>query len=266
VTYNLPMRHHIQELPGDLPNASLYLDDIETITRILTAAAVEADVAYAALIAARVPRLIPAIPDGAKLAVEEKPAVVDNTKVVYRIGQEEMDFDDLLEQGGSVTNLRVSVFTPRDSWARCVLDFSWLGKPRLSLHAIMQPGKEWEVHAKVRDIFEKRRSVVKNFVDDLPSSLKYGAWLIMMAVVFLAQDLKGPAQQVVYVFVGSLTVLFLLGSVVVARPNRVYLVRRHEQSRTKSASRTKFWKGAGIFVLGAFFTKLLDYLYTHFLK
>jgi hypothetical protein len=259
------MRRHIQELPSDLPHARLYLDDIETVTRILSAAIAEAEAADID----RLERAKNKSLSGDKLAIQTSdrlPAVLDDVKVVYRIGQEEMDsIDDLLDQGGSVTNLQVRVFTPRIPWNRCELDFSWASKPRLRL-SFDKKSNEWEIHAKVRDVFERRRSVVKNLVEDLPYSIKTVAWIIMASGPSIAIALKGTARLVVEVFVGSVFLVFLLGFVVLVRPSRVYLVRRHEQSRTKSEARYKFWKGAGIFVLGALFTKLLDYLYTHFVK
>lgn len=106
------MRRHVQEVPRDLPHARLYLDDIETVTRILTE-----EVSQVATAQGR-DRQTDTPTDEGVLADPE-------VRVLYRIGQEEMDsIDDLLTQGGSVADFEVRI-SGAGTWLPCSLRFHW---------------------------------------------------------------------------------------------------------------------------------------------
>jgi hypothetical protein len=246
------MRRHVQEVPNELPHARLYLDDIETITRILTEEISQAMIARA--------RDHPT----EALAEANAPAAPE-IKVLYRIGQEEMDsIDDLLSQGGNVANLEVRV-SERGAWLPCWLRFHWASPPRVDLHDVRE-GKEWEIHAKVREVFEKRGMPVKNFIGRLPDSIKYGAFAFMALRPAITLLFKGTAREVFYALQASIFFVFICCFVAAARPSRVYLVRSHERSRATSETRRKYVIGAITFALGVLFTKLLDHFLARFLK
>jgi hypothetical protein len=245
------MRRHVQEVPNELPHARLYLDDIETITRILTEEISQAVIARERSRPAGIP-------------TEANAAAAPEIKVLYRIGQEEMDsIDDLLSQGGNVADLEVRVSETR-AWLPCALRFSWASPPRLDLRGVRED-KEWEIHARVREVFEKRGMLVKNFIDLLPNSVKYGALWLMIALPTADLLFRGSLRAV-FMVQGFIFLIFLCCLVASIRPSRVYLVRSHERSRTTSETRRKYLIGAITFALGVLFTKILDHFLGRLLK
>jgi hypothetical protein len=242
------MRRQIHQVPTNLPHACLYLDDIETITGILGEAVSEAQTTRSAKV----------------LAKGTVPVTSSDVKAVYRVGADEMDsIDDLLEQGGSLTNFELRVSGGDRSWPLCELVFNWFSKPRLHLSGIRD---EWEVYAKIRAVFEKRRSVVKNLVDELPGWAKFGGWALFTVGSAFAFLLKGAAHEAFDMVNGVAFSVFIFCLVALVRPNRIRLVRSHERSRAKSEAIKKYALAAGLFTLGGCFTKLLDYLYSHYVK
>jgi hypothetical protein len=114
------MRRHTQRVPTDLPHARLYLDDIEEVTRILSEEVSQA--------------VIHAPERAIDVLTKENLTTAPATKVLYQIGKEEMDsIDDLLNQGGSVSDLEVSVSNTGSHWPHCEIRFHWASTPSLNL-------------------------------------------------------------------------------------------------------------------------------------
>lgn len=187
--------------------------------------------------------------------------------VTYVIGSVEMDsIGDLLEQGGSITNLEIFVKVDERWGESASIDFlgGWSG-PRINLTAF-QEDEQWAVYGKVQRILYNRRLILKPFVDDLPEGVKYGAYAVLVmgpsAIPLLLRHSGAPqwyvAAGIVY---GIVTFLFILGTVVSLQSTKIYLTRSHERSKASSETIKKYAIGAITFVLGVIATKVIDRLF-----
>lgn len=250
------MRHRVHEVPNELPYARLYLEDIEEITAILTE-----EVRHAFDVRVSEAGTVYAHDDEApQLFIE----------VLYRTGGDEMDsIDDLLEQGGNVTDLEVNVggrcdpYLFHDGW--------WVRISKEAAPAIYRSGLSaddavWRVYGKIRAIFDNRRMGLKNFVSALPLP---PSW-ITFVTTFLAVTLVSSHRLYLKVLGGvifALPILFGAAVYVIYKiPNRVILVRSHVKLREGAETRRKYLVSAAIFVLGALFKMAVDYLTKRFLK
>jgi hypothetical protein len=250
------MRHRVHEVPSELPNARLYLEDIEAITAILME-----EVRHAFDV--RVSEGGTAHTHG-----DDVPKLL--VKVLYRTGGDEMDsIDDLLEQGRSVTDLEVDVdgrcapYIFHDSWW---IRIAGAGPPSLSHYASYDDDAVWPVYGKVRAIFDNRGMPLKNFVHDLdlPSGwITFITTLISLTLLDshrLPLKILGAAVFVLPIILGA--AIYVISTI----PNRVFLVRSHVKLRDRTETRRKYLVGAAIFVLGALFKTAVDYLGRRFLK
>src|SRR5207244_7836062 len=93
-------------------------------------------------------------------------------RITYLLGNVEMDsLDDLLQEGGSVTDLEIH-FRTRSFRQSHRLSFQKWNNPSVSLYGL-EPNKQWGAYGKIRVVFEKRRLFLRNLLDDLPEWLKY---------------------------------------------------------------------------------------------
>jgi hypothetical protein len=241
------MRRQVQTVPRELPHARLYVDDIETVTKIFSEEMLKAEMD-------RVWR--------------RDASAAPEIKVAYQIGHVEMDsIDDLIAQGGSAAELDVKVFETTERWSECSVRFNWLSSPRLDMSGIGEANKQWEIYARIRAVFEKRRMVVKNLIEDVPTSVKIGVWAFAVVVApALALLFRGRYYDVFEGIWWVFTAAFLVVIVTMFRPSRVYFVRSHERSRASAEVRRGYWRSGLTFLLGAGVTKLLDWIVTYLHK
>ncbi len=107
---------------------------------------------------------------------------------------------------------------------------------------------------------------VKNFINLLPGSVKYGATAFLYVLPTVDFLFRGTSLHVFFVVQGFTFLIWLSCVVAAIRPSRVYLVRSHERSRDTSESRRKYLIGAVTFALGVLFTKILDHFLGRLLK
>ena len=251
------MRRQIQEVPKRLPHARLFLDDLETINNIMVEEMSEqfkADVARYA---------VPEVGEDSNVPATFEP------RITYLLGNIEMDsLDDLLQEGGSVTDLDIH-FQTRSYRQSHRLSFDKWSKPSVSLYGL-ERNKQWGAYGKIRVVFDKRRVFLRNLLDDLPDWLTLVSWSFFSAGFVLVDIISRHQNTVVTVIVVAYLLNFLLVAlgllIYTTAHSRVYLVRSHERSKTSSESRKKYVIGAFTFLLGALFTKFLDLLFKRLFK
>src|SRR3981081_3622680 len=141
----------IHTVPSDLPHARLYLDDLEEISRILVDA------------------LVSSSDEG-----------LEQSRVVYRVGDLRMDsIDDLQQRGGSAKELEMQVKV--GPYRELGLRFSGMLEPSLRLYSLKDP-EHWAVYAKIKSIFERRQLTLKNSIASLPSWLKWTLYALFVLI------------------------------------------------------------------------------------
>jgi hypothetical protein len=225
----------------------LYLDDIEAITQIFK------DV----------------ISDSLKVKGANDPALPQfDTK--YEIGGEKMDsIEDLVEEGGSSTRLQLEVRV-RGSFESCALIFrSSFSQPSVNSYGIGK-AQRWGLHAKVSEVFNRRKMVVKNLLEDLPSNVKFGAWIVVsLAPVFLSPAVSKP-HGVIWDVIGDVYLVFAVVFALAAlelmlHASRVYFVRSRERMKASKETTKKYLIRAGIFVLGVAVTEFVHYVFAKYI-
>src|SRR6185437_4427936 len=225
------MRRRVQDIPEDLPYASLYADDLEAIEQI---GRDEMNEAFEEEKAAR-----EKAPRG---GIEQSRA---NLSVVYGVGRDEMDsISDLLEQGGSITSFTLYIrgqsffaFGPKFS-------LNYHGTGSASLYTSDMPeSRRWRIYGKVNSVF-MRRVGIRNFICNIPGSLIYaalGALFLLSTTDAVAHALGWNIPQLALALPFAALAL-LVGCVAVFKfflPNRVHLVRYHDRSKALSEAKRK---------------------------
>lgn len=176
--------------------------------------------------------------------------------------------DDLVEQGGSVTDLEIEVsgecnqYLFHDRWYLRISETS----PQIYRSSDRSDDAVWRVYGKVRAIFDNRRMGLKNFAGSLPLP---SSWITFVTTV-LALTLLSSHRIYLKILGGVVLAapIFVGAAVYVIQkiPNRVFLVRSHVKLRDRAETRRKYLISAAIFLLGALFKMALDYLAKRFLK
>ena len=251
------MRRQIQEVPKRLPHARLFLDDLETINNIMVEEMSEqfkADVARYA---------VPEVGEDSNVPATFEP------RITYLLGNIEMDsLDDLLQEGGSVTDLDIH-FQTRSYRQSHRLSFDKWSKPSVSLYGL-ERNKQWGAYGKIRVVFDKRRMFLRNLLVDLPEWLTLVSWIFVTAglgfIDIIGRHLSTVATVILVAYLLNF-LLVALGLLVYSTVHsRVYLVRSHERSKASAETRQKYTIGAITFLLGALSTKLLDLLIRRLFK
>jgi len=190
-------------------------------------------------------------------------------RITYLLGNIEMDsLDDLLQEGGSVTDLDIH-FQTRSYRQSHRLSFDKWSKPSVSLYGL-ERNKQWGAYGKIRVVFDKRRVFLRNLLDDLPDWLTLVSWSFFSAGFVLVDIISRHQNTVVTVIVVAYLLNFLLVTlgllIYTTAHSRVYLVRSHERSKTSSESRKKDVVGAFTVLLGPLFTNFLDLLFKSLYK
>jgi hypothetical protein len=242
-----------------LPNVRLYVDDLEAIVAIL-GEALEGSIRSQA--EEREPLV-----RGSRPKVVEADVRVIPIQAIYRIGDIEMDsIDDLLDQGGSIKDLSVTVFSTVSS-RTCGIEFRHFVSPILEdLVQVGDENKQWQVYAQVLDVCNRRRMVLKDLVEDLPSWLNNGVYALIGVLAVASYETKGLARTILGI-VGAIWVsLMVISSFVESRPSRVYLVRSHEKDKVAKETRKKYLEHAITFLLGGAATEIIHFVGAKLLK
>jgi hypothetical protein len=235
------MRRQLREFPTDLPHARLYLDDIETITQEITATILQHLQADAA-----------------------------EVNTIYEIGNDQMDaISDLSAQGGSTKQLVINITGP--GYLGAYLDIDGSASPTLRLYGFRDE-EQWAVYGKIRELFERRRSTLKNIVAAIPMPVVWVA-LGLLVTAQLADDVLKETHQSAVVrntieicYLVLLFWVFLGIGIHLNLSNRVYLVRYHERSRASTEVRRKYMERAITFILGAVGAEVLHHFIARLLK
>src|SRR5258707_10788100 len=152
----------IRRPSDDLPQARLYLDDIEEISKILRQAFTDAMEARRK-----------------ETTSDPKPEIA----IVYRIDDAQMDsIQDLVEYSHSATNFRLRVTSDGSYGAEFVIHSFW-SAPELNLSYPIQEGARWSVHAQVKAILDYRQLRFKNGILRWPNWLK-GLFYVLLSMTF----------------------------------------------------------------------------------
>src|ERR1019366_3437315 len=188
------MRRQITSVPYRLPHARLFVDDLEAIEEVLSQAMkkVATERAEAAFSAAHTGKKTALVTIDQLVAAQNlegpKTIVPAQIKITYKTNNIEMDsVDDLLEQGGSVTDLALRVGLV-GSYSAVSVEFGGFdSRPSISLGTLRQED-QWVVYGKVQNILLNRRLILKPFIDDLPTSVKVGTWVVVTCPHFPHTD------------------------------------------------------------------------------
>jgi len=236
----------IRELPSELPHARLYLDDIEEISTLLAEAYTSALTALNAKYQAEY-----------QLPANKKVVPDEAVKIVYRIGDSQMDsIDDLREHGGYATNFSLIVL---DSTSHAELHVhSFHTNPKLRLGYPLEE-EQWSVYARVKAIFDRRQLKLKNSILSWPEWLKLVSY-ILIALIFPFVPLltRFPLRLFLYLI---WTVLIVVTLYVIFRPSRILFVRSHERSKLSATARQGYVKAVVLLVVGGLVGKLIDLLF-----
>jgi hypothetical protein len=224
----------IRDIPRDLPPARLYLDDVKEITDILVAA-------YAPRLALRnkVPEVFYYLGEG------------------YRGDARATSIEDLKSIGGSSSNFRISV--GKDF----ALEVGIRGAlpPEASLH--MLPEDEARaVYQKIESIFRHRVLTLKNVLSQIPSWLKFTAFLLVGSLwplpITLSQALSRTSAEWKIVFFAPYFTAMLCAAMAVFfgvfQRSRVVFADSYEKSRLADEARKGWFKAIGLTLLGSFIT------------
>jgi hypothetical protein len=242
------MRRQIRSIPDEFPNARLFIDDIETIVQILSQAMEKT--ATSGTLSKKI--IGGTLPDK------------NEVKVVYSVDNDEMDsIDDLLERGGSLTKLEIRV-GHTGAYGSVAMKFGgMISRPRVSLYGL-SADEQWTVYGKIRDVLQRRRMILKNFIDDLPLSVTIGSWVVVSQVPWIMDSIpkihRGPIYNAVGIAYFVLAVPWIICFLIwMFGSSRIYLARYHERSRASAESRRRYAMGVITFLLGVVATKIIDH-------
>jgi len=215
----------IQTVPTDLPHAKLYLDDLEEVTKIL---------------------MEMSVPESEK----------DEPIVTYKIGNKVMDsISDLHQQGGSTTSLEVNV--RRRRWRDAELRFSNYSDPSVSFVS-EETQQKWALYGKVKTVFDSKRYVLKNVVDDLPEWVKTSFYTVNLIIPFAFAGLMEKGWKAFGVmFLAYYLVLGILLTQI-AKRSRVVLSYSYEHAKLSAEARRSYIRDIVMVALGAGITKTVE--------
>ncbi len=229
--------HKVHEVPSELPNARLYLEGIEEISGII-------------------------------LDSYSRRSAGDARIISYIVGDSSADdIHDLESLGGSATNFSIRCGTTEcirlDGFLNPIIRSYSLGDQEL-----------WALYGQVKAIFDRRPLKIKNALRSSPKWLLFLLYLALASFPLLLERVLRPLIQardvkttvgialalpwVIFCFVTIYCLFF--------QSSRVFFVRSHERSKASAAARKSRIVNSVYFVLGSVATKILDLLFTHFLK
>lgn len=209
-------------VPSDLPHARLYLEDIEEICLILLESQKEDREGRYADPASEPPR--------ARFLM--KGLSLDTT-------------EDLKEYGGSATDLTIEVGS---RFGSCQLVFRFLLSPHLSLYSLDKE-RDFATYGKIRAILERRELTVRNISAKIPDWVVFCFSALVPVVGISALLRMSPGHRLVpAVLCAGALVLVLYFCV---RPSRVYFIRSHESSKSRSQKTRDYIEKLAFLIVGA---------------
>ena len=235
---------HIRNLPNELPNALLYLDDIEEIQRILVDAYTVAEEAHRKQLEERYGSPYPG----------RKPEIT----VIYQVDDRQMDsITDLAEYGLSATNFRLTVDS--DGMKQSVFKVRFGGEPILVPSFFLEEATQWSIYSKIKAILDRRQLRFKNAILNLPGWLRFP---LFGMIAWLFPQLALVAHYPLRLFLYLAWLPFLAATMYVGLwPSRVYFVRSHEQSKVSASARQGYIKAVVLLAAGAIIGKLVELLF-----
>jgi NADH:ubiquinone oxidoreductase subunit 4 (subunit M) len=165
---------------------------------------------------------------------------------------------DLREHGGSVSDLKIQVENRYRSGE--VRFFRWL-RPELSVYSLSDQ-ERWSVYSRIKAIFDARSLVFKNAIADLPGTVQFILYLLVIIGIPTMIEIltwKQPGKSSLLVIVGYWSVIALTGFVLY-RPSRVFLVDSHERTKLTADARRGYVRDIAMLVLGVIITKFGELL------
>jgi hypothetical protein len=209
-------------VPSDLPHARLYLDDIEEICRIL----------------------LDALREERKGTYRDETAEAATARFLMK-GLSLDTTEDLMEYGGSATDLTVKV---GGEYGGCQLEFRLLSHPRLSLYSLGTE-RAFATYGKVKAILDRRELTVRNITAKTPDWLVFPFSMVVSYGGAFAIAEVPPGHRLVpaVLAAGMVAVVLYFG----VRPSRVYFVRSHERSKSRSQKTRDYIERIAFLVGGA---------------
>ncbi len=216
----------IRKVPAKLPDAKLFIDDLEEIAEILKSVARSE----------RTPR--PQI----KLSTDT---------------EEFVDFDAMLNRGGSSRYLRMEVLNRSLS-----IRFYSILQPELDLVGVAEPNG-WATYSRIKSIFDSRAYTCKNALSSLDPWSKKSLWVVWIALPYLLGHLEHRlARGALLVYI----VLSMLTAFAYYRPSVVVFRRSHTQRQWINDRTFNYLQNLLFTVLGAALSVLLQAVYDHVTK
>jgi hypothetical protein len=208
-------------VPTDLPHARLYLEDIEEICRIL----LEFQGGE------RAGRYVDPASEAPRARFLMEGLSLDTT-------------EDLKEYGGSATDITVQVGS---GLAACQLEFRLLSSPVLRLYS-SSTERGFATYGKVRAILERRELTVRNITAKMPGWLAFVfLYVVVYGGAFAFAKLSPGHRMVPAVLSAGILVWVLYFGL---RPSRVYFVRSHESSRSRSQKTRDYIEKIAFLIVG----------------
>lgn len=232
----------IRLLPKDLPHASIYLDDLIEIEKILAEAFLK-------------------LPGSPSLSFE------------YEVGDKEVmtTHDDLVDQGGSYSNFAMNVVEDKSNFPyNRVLTFYGFLNPSFEAPRTLKDDR-WGVFSKVEQVFRARRDPGKNLIESIPR-VWAGVFLVTLSIgggvlptwLSRASNGRDPSRLIASVLFLLMMAAAGLAAYLVFKKNRVYLrFARQDQKARLAARKERIEKFVWLLVgatVGALFTLLADHL------
>ncbi len=204
----------IREVPSELPQARLYLEDVEEITQLLQ-------------------ENLPPDPTG------------QPPKIRYKLTEETADsIDDLKQKGTVVRSLEISA-------ASCDVTIGRISSIRsYGLNDVIP----WKLHSSVKQIFDRRKRRLFNFLqpDGIRLALLVLPLVIVFIFAQLTAPYKEHFQhlRMILAFLIVIPPLFLSFFYFEAAGSRVCLFYHHEKSKAARADRKRYAEWLGFTVFG----------------
>jgi hypothetical protein len=223
----------IRRVPDELPYARLYLDDVEEISLILM--------------------------DACKSKPEDS---TQQPTITYALGNLRMDsIQDLRERGGSTSDLTIRVNGRKSAEVRFFRSL----RPTLRAN-LWDDQEEWGVYSRIKTIFDARRVVFTNAIDDLPEPVKMILFFLLFGLpIVIALAWKWSAKSAL-VIIGGYYFLAVLIGFSLHRDSRVFLVDSNERTKVRAEARRGYVRDIAMLILGVLITKFGELLFTKFFK
>jgi hypothetical protein len=222
----------IREVPSELPNAHLYLDDVEEIRGILIEAYKK---------------------NPYRGSEPEEPTIIFET-ADSRMGS----IEDLRELGGSTTRFTITV----GPFHRSQIRFYGILNPKVEIYSLSTED-QWAIYSRIKAVFEHRQYRIKNVVGALPGWMGWSLWILLTIVTpNILPHLRHPIVSLTAYLCAGLPALYFI----VLRPSRVSFVRSRERSKVIADARMGYLKTIVLLLIAGIIGGIVTKVVEHFIS